>query len=450
MPTLKEIFRAPGVKAPISMNPTSITAHSTPLFTGAGYAPTVSSPETFAQPTASAATPGMPESAPQFASTPSIPPQFLDPKSGGVLSPSAVADNIANTLPKRTYDVPTTAGDLLTNPDMSASQLTNKARDLNNARNDIAVGETDPYGTFKGDLAFSPEQRAAIEKAYAGIYDPALKDVFTKLEERKKSDDRKFELEKMAQQHKYNMEEKGLTGGSASEAPAEYSSLVDMVSNLESSVSNRKVVRSQLASMLASGDHESAYGQIANSVETHLTGTNKTKFADARTDLGVLEGMKAAIKQYAKDGGDMGLLTGTEEDIKRKLGIDTPKASRVATQLWREFQTYRNNMTGAAFGASESRDYASVNPTLGKSLDLNLSVIEGAQDQLRNRINSTIDARVPSAKKLRQKLAGETQAPEKGDTPSARILSKDGQSFDASDLSDDEYKQALADGYIEQ
>jgi hypothetical protein len=55
-------------------------------------------------------------------------------------------------------------------------------------------------------------------------------------------------------------------------------------------------------------------------------------------------------------------------------------------------------MTGAAFSPAESKDYASVNPTLGKSLNLNLSVIDGALNQLENRITSTVDARVPSAK----------------------------------------------------
>jgi hypothetical protein len=61
-------------------------------------------------------------------------------------------------------------------------------------------------------------------------------------------------------------------------------------------------------------------------------------------------------------------------------------------------------MTGAAFSEAESRDYAAVNPTLGKSLNLNLSVIDGALNQMENRITSTINSRVPNAKKLYQKV----------------------------------------------
>jgi hypothetical protein len=54
-------------------------------------------------------------------------------------------------------------------------------------------------------------------------------------------------------------------------------------------------------------------------------------------------------------------------------------------------------MTGAAFGPKESREYASVNPTGGKSLDLNLSVINGALNQLQNRVEGTVRAKVPQA-----------------------------------------------------
>lgn len=165
-----------------------------------------------------------------------------------------------------------------------------------------------------------------------------------------------------------------------------------------------KTSKASIAQSIADNDFVSAYAQIANNVEESLAGTSKTKFADTRTDYSVMLGLKEAVQKYAEGGGNMGLLTGKEEDIKRKLGIDSGKASALAVQLWREFQTYRVNMTGAAFSEAESRDYAAVNPTLGKSLNLNLSVIEGALNQMENRITSTINTRVPNAKKLYQKV----------------------------------------------
>jgi hypothetical protein len=56
---------------------------------------------------------------------------------------------------------------------------------MNNSRNDIATGTTDPYkvGAQSG-IAYSPQELKAIESAYAGVYDPALNDVFARLKTR--------------------------------------------------------------------------------------------------------------------------------------------------------------------------------------------------------------------------------------------------------------------------
>lgn len=182
-------------------------------------------------------------------------------------------------------------------------------------------------------------------------------------------------------------------------AIGEYSDVIGTVKALVPAQS-KQIYADNISNAIKSNDYVTAYAEIANAVEEKLTGEPKTKFANARNDVGVLTGMRDAIKAYSDSGGDTGLLKGTEEQIKRKLGIDSGKASTLAVQLWREFQTYRSNMTGAAFSPSESRDYASVNPTLGKSLDLNFSVIDGAVNQLNNRIVSTITQRIPNSKKI--------------------------------------------------
>jgi hypothetical protein len=179
----------------------------------------------------------------------------------------------------------------------------------------------------------------------------------------------------------------------------EFAATIDQVANMETTVSGKNAVRSQLQSLIANKDYSSAYTQIANTVENGLVGEAKQRYANARTDYQVMSGLRDAIQEYANAGGDMGLLKGSAESISRKLGqVTDPKLSSIAVQLQREFQTYRNTMTGAAFGPAESREYASVNPTTTKNLDLNLSVIDGALAQLENRVAGTINSRVPSAK----------------------------------------------------
>lgn len=190
-----------------------------------------------------------------------------------------------------------------------------------------------------------------------------------------------------------------LTLNAGNAVVGEYGSVINTAANLLGA-EKAKQSRKDIAAAIANGDYTNAYANIANNVEQALTGENKTKFANARTDYAVMARMRDAIKEYADAGGNMNLLVGTEESIKRKLGIDSGEATELAVQLWREYQTYRSNMTGAAFSPAESRDYASVNPTLGKSLNLNLSVIDGAMNGLEDRIVATIDTRVPGAEKI--------------------------------------------------
>jgi len=386
--------------------------------------------------------------------------KYTNPKTGQPYTVREYSDVIAQRAGAGA--IPNYAGGEIIQGQQTAEELARKARELNINRNDIATGETDPYKVAsESGIQYSPAELAAIEKAYAGIYDPAIQDVFTKLDIKQKADEKektrleniqKSELEsknrltEMAQQHKYDIELKktpsGDSTGVAGGNTGEFASTVDLVSGLEkSSVFGKKEVARTLRSAIDSKDYVSAYGIIANTLEGNLVGESKQKFANARTDYGVMSKMRDAIQTYADNGGDMNLLVGTEEEIKRKLGIDDSGNGKneLATYLWREFQTYRNNMTGAAFGAAESRDYSSVNPSLKKTLNLNLSVIDGAREQLKNRVIETIDQRVPSAKYIREYAEGATPGQAKTEVPKytvGQVISVGGKNYKITGLSD--------------
>lgn len=200
--------------ANVAMTPVTRT-----LPNGAG---TYQSP-VIAQPTAPVAPKVAPVVAPQAAPTapmaqaptaPAAPAgvdysKYTDPATGQILSPQGYASMVA--LRATQGSVPNYAGNALTQGPQTSGQLANTARDLNNERNDIAVGATDPYKAgSKSGVAYSPTDLAAIEKAYAGIYDPALKDVFTKLDAKQKEDaaatEQKNKLAQMAQQHQYDVD----------------------------------------------------------------------------------------------------------------------------------------------------------------------------------------------------------------------------------------------------
>lgn len=195
----------------------------------------------------------------------------------------------------------------------------------------------------------------------------------------------------------------GIKSTNSTDTTSAFQPLVGTVSNLETTVAGKQAVASQMAQYIKNQDWAGAYNQVANTVENSLTGTTKTRYADARIDYEVMSGLKNAVQQFADAGGDTGLLTGTAEQITRKLGrVKDPALTALAVELQREFQAYRNTMTGAAFTPKESREYDSVNPSSGKSINLNVSVIDGAMNQLKNRVDSTIKAKVPQASSLLQ------------------------------------------------
>ena len=173
-----------------------------------------------------------------------------------------------------------------------------------------------------------------------------------------------------------------------------------------------KASKEAMQNAIESGDYASAYALIGNNVEESLTGDVKTKFANARTDYAILSNMRDAIEAFEAAGGDTGFLKGTADAIARRFGqLKTdPKFASLAVQLEREFQSYRQNMTGAAFSPGESREYAAVNPRTSASIDLNLATIDGAMNQLENRITSTINTRVPGADQLYSTISGSVSA----------------------------------------
>lgn len=208
---------------------------------------------------------------------------------------------------------------------------------------------------------------------------------------------------KQAQLNKASLEIEKLKNEADSGKPltGEFGNIVNIASSLTAS---SKVKESKLAitQALSTQNYPGAYALIANNVEEALTGTNKTRFSSARTDISVMSGMRNAIQDYVDAGGDIGFLKGTADQISKKFGqlATDPKFASLAVQLDREFQAYRNEMTGAAFTPQESAEYAKVNPRSNATLDLNLATIDGAISQLANRVKSTVDTRVPGSNKI--------------------------------------------------
>lgn len=132
-----------------------------------------------------------------------VPANWKNPD-GSMKTAEQIAAEIASVL-KTTNEMPDIgklAGDQFGGAGKTAEQLQTEATLLNNTRNDIAVGENDPYKVAsQSGIAYTPEELKAIEQAYAGVYTPALAGAISKLETKRLQDEeeRKAALEAASQ-----------------------------------------------------------------------------------------------------------------------------------------------------------------------------------------------------------------------------------------------------------
>lgn len=207
--------------------------------------------------------------------------------------------------------------------------------------------------------------------------------------------------------------DKGTGGGGGLPSGGDYSSLVGIVANTGSSVYQQKSMADGLSRALMNGDWATAYQYISQGTQNQLSGENKTKFQNAQIDTQLLGDMKSAIEAYSAAGGNMNILKGSADTIAKNIGvaINDPRYTEIATQLERVFQQYRQNMTGAAFGAQESREYARVTPTKGRELDLNLATISGALNYMDSYVTGAINSAVgPQGVEIKNKASGSSSA----------------------------------------
>lgn len=118
----------------------------------------------------------VPEQVPEQEADPYSP--YMNPYTGEVMSPDEYATYIASKLPGGgmvgDYNKQTLGKDL------SSDELAGIAKDYSDVRGDYAVGTEKP-DLLSMNIPFSPEERQAIQNAYAGVFDPVLNDVYDKI-----------------------------------------------------------------------------------------------------------------------------------------------------------------------------------------------------------------------------------------------------------------------------
>lgn len=178
----------------------------------------------------------------------------------------------------------------------------------------------------------------------------------------------------------------------------EFAGTIDLATNLYAgrSVAAQKGFKSAIQGAVGSQDYQTAYSLIAQATANGLQGEQRNKFESAAIDQQLLKTLRDRILAYQQAGGDMNLLKSAANDSGKRLGVltvDKPY-NALATEIDTAFQVYRQNMTGAAFGAQESAAYQKVRPSTSGSFDVNLSTIEGALNYSNNYVESTIKSKI--------------------------------------------------------
>jgi hypothetical protein len=210
-------YTFPGSSDTYSAGGSSPAGMSRPLTPGLNYSPAPGNTNPVPSPTPTPAPTPTPTPRPTPTPgvvTPSATPaptgldysKYTNPKTGQPYTPEEYANIMAT---KAQGGVQSYASGAIAKPDQTIEELNRSAYGLNNAANDIATGATDPYGVAsKSGIQYTPAELGAIESAYAGVYSPALSDVFTKIDLKQKEAasalEQKNELERMAKQFGYD------------------------------------------------------------------------------------------------------------------------------------------------------------------------------------------------------------------------------------------------------
>lgn len=97
-----------------------------------------------------------------------------------------------------------------------------------------------------------------------------------------------------------------------------------------------------------------------------------------------IQDIRQTLNQLKAKGIDTNLLTGSVENIARRLGTSTdPDLAKLSVKLQNALVNYRRGATGVAFSARESADYERMFPNYKNTEAVNLALLEGFEDMLK-------------------------------------------------------------------
>lgn len=170
-----------------------------------------------------------------------------------------------------------------------------------------------------------------------------------------------------------------------SEQSLDYGEWRSIANSVFSSVpgTKRKAIEDGLDDYISNGDIEGARDYILKVARDTALADEKKNVNARQEALYAINIIEDSLSQYISMGGDTGLLTGNVEKFYNNVLKKTkdPIKAELANTISQTIQTYRQQLTGAAFTESEAREYNRLFPSITKSPELNQALINSLKSQ---------------------------------------------------------------------
>jgi len=353
---------------------------------------------------------------------PAIPSQWMKPD-GTFFTPDEVAGNIASTLQQGSAggDIGKIAGDNIVGGQKTTEQLETELRLLNNAQGDIASGAEDPFGIASDSgIAYSPQELQAIENAYAGIYDPAIESARNKVMQRQSEEKEAKEAEI-----------------AASKAETEFQNELTILGKKHGYDLDKMKADQGFQMSLAS--YKASLSASAAAAKAGSAASGMTPYSDERSfrTVQTIDELMGQVSNFTVGFGSLLAGVPTSQATSFRSQLNTLKASIAFGELTAMREASK---TGGALG-----NVSNIELGLLESALAGLDTAQGVEDfkgqlaKAKGSINRWREAQGAAALGTGQATGG-----------SRVLVSPTGESFDASDLTPEEFQEAIADGFRSQ
>ena len=170
-----------------------------------------------------------------------------------------------------------------------------------------------------------------------------------------------------------------------SEQSLDYGEWRSVSNNAFSSIppTQRKMIEDGLDDFIEAGDMSGAKDYILKVSRDKASGDERKNVVAREEALTAINIIEDELDKYIEMGGSTGLLTGNIEKLHQRVLKKTkdPLLAEIANTISQTIQTYRQQLTGAAFTESEAKEYNRLFPNIKKSPELNTALINSLKSQ---------------------------------------------------------------------